>query len=414
MYERFTDRARKVMHLANEEARRFNHEYIGTEHILLGLIKEGSGVAANVLKNLDIDLRKIRLEVEKIVQPGPDMVSMGKLPQTPRAKKVIEYSIEEARDLNHNYVGTEHLLLGLLREQEAVAAQVLMNLGLELEEVREEVLNLLGHNMQRSGSESAERTAITKPPTLESFGRDLTEEARQGKLNPLIGRKNEMERILLILQCRTHNNPLLIGEMGVGKTAIIHGFAQWNGEPYAAERMRNQRIVAWNLSQMIALLSTYPRPRAGIETIMDHIRQAKNLVLFLADVHTLAGAQAESSYTCTLFKQALAHGEVQCIGTATQEKYISVIATDSILGRHFRPIAVKPASPEETVAILHSQRQLYENHHHVRIADDALEAAMELSDRYLTDRALPGKAILLLDEASALVYLRNAPPLPPQ
>ena len=244
MYERFTDRARKVMQLANQEAQRFNHEYIGTEHILLGLIKEGSGVAANVLKNLDVDLRKIRLEVEKLVQSGPDMVTMGKLPQTPRAKKVIEYSMEEARNLDHNYVGTEHILLGLLREQEGVAAQVLMNLGLKLEEVREEVLSLLGHGME--GAEGSERAgepgrrrrpaaaaaasrrgpASRRRPALDSFGRDLTELARQGKLDPVIGREKEIERTMQILSRRTKNNPVLLGEAGVGKTAIVEGFAQ--------------------------------------------------------------------------------------------------------------------------------------------------------------------------------------------
>src|SRR6184192_2993961 len=235
MYERFTDRARKVMQLANQEAQRFNHEYIGTEHILLGLVKEGSGVAANVLKNLDVDLRKIRLEVEKIVQTGPggDQVVLGKLPHTPRAKKVIEYSVEEARNLNHNYVGTEHLLLGLLREQEGVAAQVLMNLGMKLEDVREEVLNLLGHNMETGessgGGSSSERTAgkgKSKTPALDSFGRDLTELARQGKLDPVIGRANEIERVIQILSRRQKNNPVLLGEAGVGKTAIVEGLAQ--------------------------------------------------------------------------------------------------------------------------------------------------------------------------------------------
>ena len=237
MYERFTDRARKVMQLANQEAQRFNHEYIGTEHVLLGLVKEGCGVAANVLKNLDVDLRKIRLEVEKLVQSGPDMVTMGKLPQTPRAKKVIEYSMEEARNLNHNYVGTEHILLGLLREQEGVAAQVLMNLGLKLEEVREEVLNLLGHGMEgdegsgerggRGGGGEDRRRRPQEPqdktPALDSFGRDLTELARQSKLDPVIGRENEIERVIQILCRRTKNNPVLLGEAGVGKTAIVEG-----------------------------------------------------------------------------------------------------------------------------------------------------------------------------------------------
>ena len=237
MYERFTDRARKVMQLANQEAQRFNHEYIGTEHVLLGLVKEGSGVAANVLKNLDVDLRKIRLEVEKLVQSGPEMVTMGKLPQTPRAKKVIEYSMEEARNLNHNYVGTEHILLGLLREQEGVAAQVLMNLGLKLEEVREEVLNLLGHGLdseegeersrsESGSSESGGKGSKSKTPALDSFGRDLTALAKNKKLDPVIGRAKEIERAIQVLCRRTKNNPVLLGEAGVGKTAIIEGFAQ--------------------------------------------------------------------------------------------------------------------------------------------------------------------------------------------
>src|SRR5438309_1482266 len=249
MYERFTDRARKVMQLANQEAQRFNHEYIGTEHILLGLVKEGSGVAANVLKNLDIDLRKIRLEVEKIVQHGPggEQVVMGRLPHTPRAKKVIEYSVEEARNLNHNYVGTEHLLLGLLREQEGVAAQVLMNLGLKLEDVREEVLNLLGHNMDSpESSGGGERTAQkgkSKTPALDSFGRDLTELARQGKLDPVIGRQNEIERVIQVLSRRTKNNPVLLGEAGVGKTAIVEGLAQMIVDSNIPELLRDRRIV---------------------------------------------------------------------------------------------------------------------------------------------------------------------------
>src|SRR6476660_6176972 len=262
MYERFTDRARKVMQLANQEAQRFNHEYIGTEHILLGLVKEGTGVAANVLKNLDIDLRKIRLEVEKIVQAGPDMVTMGKLPQTPRAKKVIEYSIEEARNLNHNYVGTEHLLLGLLREQEGVAAQVLMNLGLKLEDVREEVLNLLGHNMPESsegpneggngGTRERPAKGKSKTPALDSFGRDLTELARQGKLDPVIGREKEIERAIQILCRRTKNNPVLLGEAGVGKTAIVEGFAQRVIEGNVPELLLDRRIVVLDLAMMVA------------------------------------------------------------------------------------------------------------------------------------------------------------------
>ncbi len=280
MYERFTDRARKVMQLANQEAQRFNHEYIGTEHILLGLVKEGSGVAANVLKNLDIDLRKIRLEVEKIVQSGPDMVTMGKLPQTPRAKKVIEYSIEEARNLNHNYVGTEHLLLGLLREQEGVAAQVLMNLGLKLEDVREEVLNLLGHNMatEESGGGAGERQASkgkSKTPALDSFGRDLTELARQGKLDPVIGRANEIDRVIQILSRRTKNNPVLLGEAGVGKTAIVEGLAQKVIESDVPDLLRDRRIVVLDLAMMVAGTKYRGQFEERIKAVMNEVRRAR-------------------------------------------------------------------------------------------------------------------------------------------
>ena len=265
MYERFTDRARKVMQLANQEAQRFNHEYIGTEHILLGLVKEGSGVAANVLKNLEVDLRKIRLEVEKLVQSGPEMVTVGKLPQTPRAKKVIEYSMEEARNLNHSYVGTEHILLGLLREQEGVAAQVLMNLGLKLEDVREEVLNLLGHGLEgaevgerggRSGESesgaSSGKSSKSKTPALDSFGRDLTELAKKGELDPVIGRAREIERAIQILCRRTKNNPVLLGEAGVGKTAIVEGFAQRVIEGDVPEILAEKRIVVLDLAMMVA------------------------------------------------------------------------------------------------------------------------------------------------------------------
>src|SRR5213595_121542 len=316
MYERFTDRARKVMQLANQEAQRFNHEYIGTEHILLGLVKEGSGVAANVLKNLDIDLRKIRLEVEKIVQSGPDMVTMGKLPQTPRAKKVIEYSIEEARNLNHNYVGTEHLLLGLLREQEGVAAQVLMNLGMKLEDVREEVLNLLGHNMETgSEGERGERgerasKSKSKTPALDSFGRDLTELARQGKLDPVIGRANEIERVIQILSRRQKNNPVLLGEAGVGKTAIVEGLAQSVIEGNVPELLRDKRIVVLDLAMMVAGTKYRGQFEERIKAVMNEVRRAKNTMLFIDELHTLVGAcGAEGAIDASnVLKPALARG----------------------------------------------------------------------------------------------------------
>ncbi len=425
MYERFTDRARKVMQLANQEAQRFNHEYIGTEHILLGLIKEGSGVAANVLKNLDVDLRKIRLEVEKLVQSGPDMVTMGKLPQTPRAKKVIEYSMEEARNLNHNYVGTEHILLGLLREQEGVAAQVLMNLGLKLEEVREEVLNLLGHGME--GAEGTERGGTlpgtggggatgeqqragkSKTPALDSFGRDLTELARQGKLDPVIGREKEIERTMQILGRRTKNNPVLLGEAGVGKTAIVEGFAQRVVEGNVPELLLDRRIVVLDLAMMVAGTKYRGQFEERIKAVMNEVRRAKNTILFIDELHTLVGAGgAEGAIDASnVLKPALSRGEIQCIGATTLDEYRKYIEKDSALDRRFQVVMVEPASKNEAVEILKGLRDRYEHHHHVRITDDAVAAAVELSSRYITGRCLPDKAIDVIDEAGARVHLKS-------
>jgi ATP-dependent Clp protease ATP-binding subunit ClpC len=414
VYERFTDRARKVMQLANQEAQRFNHEYIGTEHILLGLVKEGSGVAANVLKNLDIDLRKIRLEVEKIVQSGPDMVTMGKLPQTPRAKKVIEYSIEEARNLNHNYVGTEHLLLGLLREQEGVAAQVLMNLGLKLEDVREEVLNLLGHNMatEESGSggggERQTNKGKSKTPALDSFGRDLTELARQGKLDPVIGRQNEIERVIQVLSRRTKNNPVLLGEAGVGKTAIVEGLAQLVVDASVPELLRDRRIVVLDLAMMVAGTKYRGQFEERIKAVMNEVRRAKNTILFIDELHTLVGAGgAEGAIDASnVLKPALARGEIQCIGATTLDEYRKYIEKDGALERRFQQIIVNPPSKDETIEILRGLRDRYEAHHRVQIKDEALEGAVELSDRYISGRCLPDKAIDVIDEAGARVRLK--------
>jgi ATP-dependent Clp protease ATP-binding subunit ClpC len=400
------------MQLANQEAQRFNHEYIGTEHILLGLVKEGSGVAANVLKNLDIDLRKIRLEVEKIVQSGPDMVTMGKLPQTPRAKKVIEYSIEEARNLNHNYVGTEHLLLGLLREQEGVAAQVLMNLGLKLEDVREEVLNLLGHNMDpNEGSGGGERTASkgkSKTPALDSFGRDLTELARQGKLDPVIGRQNEIERVIQVLSRRTKNNPVLLGEAGVGKTAIVEGLAQLVVDSNVPELLRDRRIVVLDLAMMVAGTKYRGQFEERIKAVMNEVRRAKNTILFIDELHTLVGAGgAEGAIDASnVLKPALARGEIQCIGATTLDEYRKYIEKDGALERRFQQIIVNPPSKEETVEILRGLRDRYEAHHRVQIKDEALDASVELSDRYISGRCLPDKAIDVIDEAGARVRLK--------
>src|SRR5271163_766760 len=411
MYERFTDRARKVMQLANQEAQRFNHEYVGTEHVLLGLIKEGSGVAANVLRNLDVDLRKIRNEVEKIVQAGPEMVTMGKLPQTPRAKKVIEYAIEEARNLNHNYVGTEHLLLGLLREQEGVAAQVLMNLNLKLEEVREEVLNLLGHNSMEnpsSGSERQTNKGKSKTPALDSFGRDLTELARQGKLDPVIGRANEIERVIQVLSRRTKNNPVLLGEAGVGKTAIVEGLAQLVVDSNVPELLRDRRIVVLDLAMMVAGTKYRGQFEERIKAVMNEVRRAKNTILFIDELHTLVGAGgAEGAIDASnVLKPALARGEIQCIGATTLDEYRKYIEKDGALERRFQQIIVNPPSKDEAVEILKGLRDRYEAHHRVQIKDEALNASVELSDRYISGRCLPDKAIDVIDESGARVRLK--------
>ena len=412
MFERFTDRARKVMALANQEAQRFNHEYIGTEHILLGLVKEGSGVGANVLKNLDVDLRKVRLEVEKLVKSGPDMVTMGKLPQTPRAKKVIEYAIEEARNLNHNYVGTEHLLLGLLREHDGVAAQVLMNLGLKLEEVREEVLNLLGAGVESEEPQQQEKTqqkGKSKTPALDSFGRDLTELAREGQLDPVIGRKNEIERVIQILCRRQKNNPVLLGEAGVGKTAIVEGLAQMVISANVPEILHDRRIVVLDLAMMVAGTKYRGQFEERIKAVMNEVRRAKNVILFIDELHTLVGAGgAEGAIDASnVLKPALSRGEIQCIGATTFDEYRKYIEKDAALARRFQPIHVEPPSKEDAVEILKGLRDRYEAHHRVQITDAALESAVEMSDRYITGRCLPDKAIDVLDEAGARIRLRS-------
>jgi ATP-dependent Clp protease ATP-binding subunit ClpC len=424
MYERFTDRARKVMQLANQEAQRFNHEYIGTEHILLGLVKEGSGVAANVLKNLEVDLRKIRLEVEKLVQSGPEMVTVGKLPQTPRAKKVIEYSMEEARNLNHSYVGTEHILLGLLREQEGVAAQVLMNLGLKLEDVREEVLNLLGHGLEgaevgerggrqgdggESGASGSAKSGKSKTPALDSFGRDLTELAKKGELDPVIGRAREIERAIQILCRRTKNNPVLLGEAGVGKTAIVEGFAQKVIAGEVPDILADKRIVVLDLAMMVAGTKYRGQFEERIKAVMTEVRRVKNTILFIDELHTLVGAGgAEGAIdAANVLKPALARGEIQCIGATTLDEYRKYIEKDNALARRFQEIVVEPTGKQETIEILKGLRERYEEHHRVQFTDDAIVAAVEMSERYITARCLPDKAIDVIDEAGARVRLRT-------
>ncbi|HUS93136.1 MAG TPA: ATP-dependent Clp protease ATP-binding subunit [Phycisphaerae bacterium] len=416
MFERFTERARKVMALANQEAQRFNHEYIGTEHILLGLVKEGSGVGANVLKNLGVDLHRVRMEVEKLVKPGPDMVTMGKLPQTPRAKKVIEYSIEEARNLSHNYVGTEHILLGLLREHEGVAAQVLMNLGLKLEEVREEVLNLLGHGVEAeeagpagSPGEGPQRRGKSKTPALDNFGRDLTELAREGQLDPVIGRHDEIERVIQVLCRRTKNNPVLLGEAGVGKTAIVEGLAQKIIGNDVPEILHERRIVGLDLAMMVAGTKYRGQFEERIKAVMNEVRRARNVILFIDELHTLVGAGgAEGAIdAANVLKPSLSRGEIQCIGATTMDEYRKYIEKDGALERRFQTIIVNPPTKEQTMAILKGLRDRYEAHHRVRFTDTALDRAVELSSRYITGRVQPDKAIDVIDEAGARVRLKS-------
>ena len=407
------------MALANQEAQRFNHEYIGTEHLLLGLVKEGSGVGANVLKNLEVDLRKVRMEVEKLVKAGPDMVTMGKLPQTPRAKKVVEYSIEEARNLNHNYVGTEHILLGLLREQDGVAAQVLMNLGLKLDDVREEVLNLLGAGMDAEApaggpggetrAEGPQRRGKSKTPALDSFGRDLTELARQGTLDPVIGRADEIERLITVMCRRTKNNPVLLGEAGVGKTAIVEGLAQKIVGHDVPELLHERRIVALDLAMMVAGTKYRGQFEERIKAVMNEVRRAKNVILFIDELHTLVGAGgAEGAIdAANVLKPSLSRGEIQCIGATTMDEYRKYIEKDGALERRFQTILVDPPNRIQTVEILKGLRDRYEAHHRVRITDAALRRAVDLSNRYVTGRVQPDKAIDVIDEAGARVRLKT-------
>src|SRR5262245_22488842 len=411
MFDRFTDRARKVMALARKEAQRFNHDFIGTEHILLGLIQEGSGVAANVLKNLGVEINKIRSEIEKNVQSGPSMVTMGQLPFTPRAKKVLELSMEEANELGHNYIGTEHLLLGLLRENDGVAAQVLQDLGLKLEEVRNEVLELLGAEMQQENpiQQTQPKTGRSKTPALDAFGRDLTELAREGKLDPVIGRHDEIERVIQILSRRTKNNPVLLGEPGVGKTAIVEGLAQDVVNGNVPEILRNRRIVVLDLAMMVAGTKYRGQFEERIKAVMTEVRRVKNVILFIDELHTLVGAGgAEGAIDASnVLKPALSRGEVQCIGATTLDEYRKYIEKDGALERRFQTIMVDPPSKSETIEILQGLRDKYEAHHRVQYTNEALEAAVELSTRYITGRFLPDKAIDVIDEAGARLRMKT-------
>lgn len=418
MFDRFTERARKVIILAKEEAKRFNHDYIGTEHILLGLIKEGESVAAAVLQNLGLSLDTIRLEVEKLVQFGPSTIVSGDIPFTPKAKKVIELAMDEARRLGHNYIGTEHLLLGLIKEGEGVASHVLMNVGLDLNKVRAEVIKLLGSSTPGAAqgstgsgpapsSGSTAKGGKTKTPALDAFGRDLSQLARDGKLDPVVGRENEIERVVQILARRTKNNPVLLGEAGVGKTAIVEGLAQRIISGDVPEILADKRIVVLDLALMVAGTKYRGQFEERIKAVMDEIRRNESVVIFIDELHTLVGAGgAEGAIDASnILKPALARGEIQCIGATTLDEYRKYIEKDAALARRFQTIMVEPPSVDDTIQILKGLRDKYEAHHRVKILDEAIEAATKLSERYITGRFLPDKAIDIIDEAASRARL---------
>ncbi len=418
MFNRFTERARKVIILAKEEAKRFNHDYIGTEHILLGLIREGEGVAATVLEKMGLSLENIRLEIEKLVQPGPTTQIIGDLPFTPRAKKALELAAEEARSLGHNYIGTEHLLLGLIREEEGVASQVLLNLGLDLSTVRNKVMEVLGSELPGFGAASANAANAnnkTKTPALDAFGRDLTALAKENKLDPVIDRKNEIERVIQILSRRTKNNPVLLGEAGVGKTAIVEGLAQSIIAENVPEVLRHKRLIVLDLALMVAGTKYRGQFEERIKAVMEEIKRSQDVIIFIDELHTLVGAGAAEGAidASNILKPALSRGEIQCIGATTLDEYRKHIEKDAALERRFQTIMVEPPSIEQTVKILKGLRDKYEAHHKVTFKDESLEAAAKLSDRYVTGRFLPDKAIDLIDEAGSRARL-NVLVVPPQ
>lgn len=404
MFERFTEKAIKVIMLAQEEARRLGHNFVGTEQILLGLIGEGTGVAAKVLKSMGVNLKDARIEVEKIIGRGSGFVAV-EIPFTPRAKRVLELSLEEARQLGHNYIGTEHLLLGLIREGEGVAARVLENLGVDLSKVRTQVIRMLGETAEvGAGGGSGGRT---KTPTLDEFGVNLTQSAIDGKLDPVVGRSKEVDRVIQILGRRTKNNPVLIGEPGVGKTAIAEGLAQRIADQNVPDILEEKRVMTLDVGLLVAGTKYRGEFEERLKKIMDEIRSAGNVILVIDEVHTLIGAGAAEGAidAANILKPALARGELQCIGATTLDEYRKHIERDAALERRFQPVMVGEPSVEETIEILQGLRDRYETHHKLIISDEALEAAATLADRYISDRFLPDKAIDLMDEAGSRVRL---------
>jgi ATP-dependent Clp protease ATP-binding subunit ClpC len=405
MFKRFTERARRVIILAREEAERHHHEYLGTEHILLGMLKDGGGIAITVLQKAGLGVDQIRLEVERHLPRNANSLIVGEIPFTPKAKKVLEYAVEEARLMGHNYIGTEHLLLGLLKEKEGIAAKVLNSLGVRLVETREKILNLL----QEPATKTREKS---KTPALDEFGRDLTELAQAGKLDPVIGRENEIERVVQILCRRTKNNPVLIGEPGVGKTAIVEGLAQRIVNRDVPQLLFDQRVVALDLGALVAGTKYRGQFEARMKTIMKEIVQAENVMIFIDELHTLVGAgAAEGSVDASnMLKPALSRGEIQCIGATTLDEYRKYIEKNGALERRFQSIMVDPPSIDESIEILKGLKDRYETHHHLRIPDVSIEQAVKLSARYVTDRYLPDKAIDVMDEAGARVRLQKVTP----
>jgi len=411
MFERFTEKAIKVIMLAQEEARRLGHNFVGTEQILLGLIGEGTGVAAKVLKSMGVNLKDARVEVEKIIGRGSGFVAV-EIPFTPRAKRVLELSLEEARQLGHNYIGTEHLLLGLIREGEGVAARVLENLGVDLAKVRTQVIRMLGETAEVAAGGGSKGS--TKTPTLDEFGSNLTQLAAESKLDPVVGRQSEIDRVIQILGRRTKNNPVLIGEPGVGKTAIAEGLAQRITQGEVPDILEEKRVLTLDIGLLVAGTKYRGEFEERLKKIMEEIRSAGNVILVIDEVHTLIGAGAAEGAidAANILKPALARGELQCIGATTLDEYRKHIERDAALERRFQPVMVGEPSVHDTIEILRGLRERYEQHHRLRISDEALVAAATLGDRYISDRFLPDKAIDLIDEAGSRVRLLNSK-LPP-
>ena len=413
MFERFTEKAIKVIMLAQEEARRLGHNFVGTEQILLGLIGEGTGVAAKVLKSMGVNLKDARVEVEKIIGRGSGFVAV-EIPFTPRAKRVLELSLEEARQLGHNYIGTEHLLLGLIREGEGVAARVLENLGVDLAKVRTQVIRMLGETAEVSAGGGGGGKGSTKTPTLDEFGNNLTQLATEAKLDPVVGRHNEIDRVIQILGRRTKNNPVLIGEPGVGKTAIAEGLAQRIQQGDIPDILEDKRVLTLDIGLLVAGTKYRGEFEERLKKIMEEIKSAGNVILVIDEVHTLIGAGAAEGAidAANILKPALARGELQCIGATTLDEYRKHIERDAALERRFQPVNVGEPSIDDTIEILRGLRERYEQHHRLKITDEALVAAATLGDRYISDRILPDKAIDPIDEAGPRVRLLNSK-LPP-